>query len=312
MGLEATSQVARPSPRTAMVGLPPAPGRISVVGVGLLGSSVLRAARAAWPQVSLVACDVDAEARRYVGALGIGAAVFPDVADIADAEMIVICTPPSAVLPVVRALRVDLKPPTVVTDVASVKSQLVHDIGLLLPEGVYHVSVHPMAGGPFGGASAGHADLFADRSCILTPRDGTPDAIIHRVEDFWRALGAVPGRSSPERHDDLVALTSHLPHLVAYAMMETMGHGLLEQQSRMFVGRSLEDLIRAGSADPVIWRDIFQMNAARVLEHLDVFEASLRVWRKALTERSDPAVAACIGRAAAFTTRHRAAAAGGA
>jgi len=243
---------ARPWPGAPDLAPPPPPRSIAVIGIGLLGSSVLRAARASWPDVALAACDIDPAVRSCVDALDICGAVFGAVSDVADAETIVICTPPSAVLPVVKALREHLKPSTVVVDVASVKVGLVRDIGPLLPEGVHHVSVHPMAGGPFGGASAGRADLFAGRSCILTPREGTPDAVVERVEGFWRALGAVPGRSSPERHDAIVALTSHLPHLVAYAMMETVGHGLEGPQSGMFVGRSLEDLIRAGSADPVM------------------------------------------------------------
>ncbi len=279
--------------------------RVVIVGVGLLGASILLALRDKYPESIVYIFDIDPTARKYISDAQLSDGVYEKIGDLPPCDLAVVCTPANSVLPTIRALRPVLVPMTVVTDVASVKGPIAREVAQLLPAGVHYVPAHPMAGGSFGGAASGRSDLFQNRSVILTPLETTAAWAIAYVEDFWRGLGARLGRTSPEHHDELVALTSHLPHLIAYAMMDTLGRQAPDGRADIFIGRSLEDLIRLGSANPSIWRDIFHMNSARILGQLDVFEEVLRAWREALSSRSEADVAACVGQACASATKFR-------
>ena len=195
--------------------------RVTIIGIGLIGSSIARAARVAMPTVRLTGYDADADVRATADALQL----FDDVADssgaaVIDADLVILCVPVGAMGAAAAEFAADLPAEAVVSDVGSCKAEVVRALGEALP-GATIVPAHPVAGTERSGPEAGFATLFHGRWCILTPPEGTDPLAIERVAEFWRRLGAQIETMAPNHHDRVLAITSHLPHLIAYTIVGT-------------------------------------------------------------------------------------------
>lgn len=259
---------------------------LGIVGLGLLGSSILRAVRLNHPHVRLHPFDSDPAVRAEVEALGLVPRCAEQLAALRDCDLVVVCVPTGAVASVVLALAASMKPGAVLTDVGSTKQTVIDALGERLPAHVAFVPGHPMAGGEQSGPGAGRADLFVGKSCLLIPLAATPTPAIERVEGFWHALGAATCRVDAREHDRIAALTSHLPHLIAFSLMDTFGEQLpLDSQTGSFIGRSFFEQVRLASSDVTVWTSIFENNSAALLSQTESFIAVLNQWRVILQER---------------------------
>ena len=258
--------------------------RVAVIGLGLIGSSVTRAIREAMPTVRLSGHDADAQVRETATRLQL----CDDVADTAgaaviDADLVVLCVPVGAIGAVAGELAADLPADAVVTDVGSCKAEVARALAQALP-GVAVVPAHPVAGTERSGPEAGFATLFRHRWCILTPLEGTPDVAIERVAEFWRRLGAEVERMDPDHHDRVLAITSHLPHLIAYTIVGTASDLEEVTQSEVikFSAGGFRDFTRIAASDPTMWRDVFLSNREAVLEMLQRFSEDLSQLQRAI------------------------------
>ena len=260
-------------------------GRLAIVGLGLIGSSIVRAARRYGLAGEIVAVDADADVRARVRDLGIADHVTGDPAEgAAEADIVVLCVPVGAIGPVALQMAPHLKPGAIVSDVGSVKATVVAAIRPHLPDGVFLVPGHPVAGTEYSGPDAGFATLFSGRWCILTPPDGTDAAAVERVRVLWQGMGAIVETMTPEHHDLVLAITSHVPHLIAYNIVGTAADLEAVTQSEVikFSAGGFRDFTRIASSDPTMWRDIFLNNREAVLEMLGRFNEDLAALAKAV------------------------------
>lgn len=260
--------------------------RLGIVGLGLLGSSILRAVKSNYPHIHLHLFDGSRQVCHEVEALGLAPLCAGSLAELHECDLVVVCVPTGAVATVVMALAEGMKRGAVLTDVGSAKQMVINEVGDRLPAHVSFVPGHPMAGGEQSGPGAGREDLFAGKSCLLIPLPSTPTSAIERVEGFWRALGAVTCRVDARQHDHIAALTSHLPHLIAFSLMETFGDQLpINPQTGSFIGRSFFEQIRLASSDVTVWTSIFEDNTAALLSQTEHFIEVLNQWCAILQER---------------------------
>jgi cyclohexadieny/prephenate dehydrogenase len=259
--------------------------RVSVIGLGLIGSSIARAVRATMPTVRLTGHDADPDVRRVADALGL----CDDVADgagaaVTDADLVILCVPVGAIGAVAAEIAADLPADAVVSDVGSCKASVVRALADALRSGQPVVPAHPVAGTERSGPEAGFATLFRGRWCILTPTDRSPEAAVKRVAEFWRRLGAEVELMDPEHHDRVLAVTSHLPHLIAYTIVGTAGD--LEEVTRSEVIKysagGFRDFTRIAASDPTMWRDVFLQNREAVLDMLQRFSEDLSALQRAI------------------------------
>ncbi len=252
--------------------------RLCLVGLGLIGSSIARAAREKGLAGSIVAVDSDEEVRRRVGELGIADEITGDAAAGArDADCVILCVPVGAIGAVAAAMRDSLKPGAIVSDVGSVKGVVLREAGPHIPEGVHFIPAHPVAGTEYSGPDAGFASLFRNRWCILTPPDGADAAAVERLTDFWRGMGSNVEIMGAEHHDLVLAITSHVPHLIAYNIVGTAADLEAVTQSEVikFSAGGFRDFTRIAASDPTMWRDVFLNNKEAVLEMLGRFNEDL-------------------------------------
>jgi cyclohexadieny/prephenate dehydrogenase len=259
--------------------------RVTVIGLGLIGSSLTRSVRALMPTVRLTGFDADADVRERVRALDLVDDVTDTVAAaVIDADLVVLCVPVRAMKAIGEAIAADLSSGAVVSDVGSVKGQVLADLGSVLPEGVALVPAHPVAGTEKSGPDAGFATLFANRWCILTPGPDADPVAVTRVSEFWARLGANVELMDAAHHDMVLAVTSHLPHLIAYSIVGTASD--LEEVTRSEVIKysagGFRDFTRIAASDPVMWRDVFLTNKDAVLETLQRFTEDLTALQRAI------------------------------
>jgi cyclohexadieny/prephenate dehydrogenase len=258
--------------------------RVSIIGLGLIGSSIARAVRQHMPTVRLTGHDVDAGVRQIAERLGF----LDDVTDTAgaavtDADLVILCVPVGAIGAVAEAIAPDLPADAIVSDVGSSKAGVVAALAAALPNAAI-VPAHPVAGTENSGPDAGFATLFHHRWCILTPSDRTPEAAVERVRAFWEALGANVELMDAKHHDLVLAVTSHLPHLIAYTIVGTASD--LEEVTRSEVIKysagGFRDFTRIAASDPTMWRDVFLANKEAVLEMLQRFSEDLTALQRAI------------------------------
>jgi len=259
--------------------------RLALIGIGLIGSSLARAAREYGLVREVVCSSRNAATRAKALELGIVDAAFADPVDAArDADLVVLCTPVGTFADLARAMAPHLKPGAIVSDVGSVKEAVVKDVGPLLPVGVHLVPAHPIAGTEFSGPEAGFATLFHGRWTILTPEAGASEEAVERVAELWRRCGSNVERMDPAHHDRVLAITSHLPHLIAYTIVGTAAD--LEEDTKSevikFSAGGFRDFTRIAASDPVMWRDIFLTNREAVLEILQRFTEDLTALQRAI------------------------------
>ena len=258
--------------------------RVAIIGMGLIGSSLARAIRKAMPTVALVASDASADVRARVAELGL----VDDVADgagaaVVDADLIILCVPVGAMAAVAEEIAPELAPDSVVSDVGSVKESVLAVLSAALP-GVHVIPAHPVAGTEKSGPDAGFASLFNGRWCIITPPPRADAMMVERLAEFWRRLGARVEQMDAAHHDRVLAVTSHLPHLIAYSIVGTASD--LEQVTKAEVIKysagGFRDFTRIAASDPVMWRDVFLNNREAVLELLGRFTEDLVALQRAI------------------------------
>jgi cyclohexadieny/prephenate dehydrogenase len=258
---------------------------LAIIGPGLIGSSIMRAARAQGVVRSIVATARSSETRARVVELGIADRVVETSAEAVEgADLVIVCVPVGVCGSVAKEIGPHLKPGAVVSDVGSVKGSIVRDMGPHLPRRVQFVPAHPVAGTEHSGPDAGFAELFEGRWCILTPPEGTDTAAVERLATFWRKLGANVETMTPDHHDLVLAVTSHLPHLIAYTIVGTADD--LETVTRSevlkFSAGGFRDFTRIAASDPTMWRDVFLANKDAVLEMLGRFNEDLSALTRAM------------------------------
>ncbi|HUT47702.1 MAG TPA: prephenate/arogenate dehydrogenase family protein [Alphaproteobacteria bacterium] len=258
---------------------------IAIIGPGLIGSSIMRAARAHGAVRAIAASSRSPETRQRVAELGIADKVVATNAEAVEgADLVIVCVPVGVCGAVAEEIAPHLKPGAIVSDVGSVKGAIVRDMGPHLPDNVHFVPAHPVAGTEHSGPDAGFAELFEGRWCILTPPEGTDPEAVKRLAAFWSLLGANVEIMSPDHHDLVLAVTSHLPHLIAYTIVGTADE--LETVTRSevlkFSAGGFRDFTRIAASDPTMWRDIFLANKDAVLEMLGRFNEDVAALTKAI------------------------------
>jgi cyclohexadieny/prephenate dehydrogenase len=259
--------------------------RLALIGVGLIGSSIARAAKAQGVAGLIVATARSAATRKRVAELGIADQVVEtNGAAVEGADLVIVSIPVGACGEVAKEIGPHLKAGAIVSDVGSVKGSVVRDMAPHLPKNVHFVPAHPVAGTEYSGPDAGFAELFVNRWCILTPPKGTDPAAIEKLAAFWRLLGANVETMAPDHHDLVLAVTSHLPHLIAYTIVGTADE--LETVTRSevlkFSAGGFRDFTRIAASDPTMWRDIFIANKDAVLEMLGRFNEDVSALTKAI------------------------------
>jgi cyclohexadieny/prephenate dehydrogenase len=259
--------------------------KIALIGFGLIGGSIARAARGQGLAGEIVTTARSVKSRARVSELGIVDRVVETNAEaVKDADLVILCIPVGACGPVAQEIADHLKPGAIVSDVGSVKGAVVRDMAPYLPDGVHFVPAHPVAGTEHSGPDSGFAELFINRWCILTPPDGTDPNAVKKLGAFWTALGARVEVMTPDHHDLVLAITSHLPHLIAYTIVGTADEleGVTQSEVLKFSAGGFRDFTRIAASDPIMWRDVFLANKDAVLEMLGTFNEDLSKLTRAI------------------------------
>jgi cyclohexadieny/prephenate dehydrogenase len=259
--------------------------RIALIGFGLIGGSIARAARAQGLVGDIVTTARSAKTRARVAELGLADLVVETNAEaVKDADLVILCIPVGACGPVAQEIAAHLKPGAIVSDVGSVKGAVVRDVAPHLPANAHFVPAHPVAGTEHSGPDSGFAELFINRWCILTPPEGTDPNAVERLRGFWAALGAKVEIMTPDHHDLVLAITSHLPHLIAYTIVGTADELAQVTSSEVikFSAGGFRDFTRIAASDPTMWRDVFLANKEAVLEMLGTFTEDLSKLTRAI------------------------------
>jgi cyclohexadieny/prephenate dehydrogenase len=259
--------------------------RLAIIGPGLIGGSIARAARAQHAVRSIVATARSAETRRRVAELGFADEVADtNAAAVAGADLVIVCVPVGACGAVAQEIGPHLMAGATVSDVGSVKASVLRDMAPHLPANVHFVPAHPVAGTENSGPDAGFAELFVNRWCILTPPPDADPAAVARLNAFWTALGANVETMSAPHHDLVLGITSHLPHLIAYTIVGTaveLGE-VTRSEVLKFSAGGFRDFTRIAASDPTMWRDVFLYNKDAVLEMLGRFNEDLSQLTRAI------------------------------
>ena len=258
--------------------------RISIIGLGLIGSSVARAVKVQMPTVRITGYDADADVRARAVDLGL----CDDITDqpgsaVIDADLVMLCVPVGVMGAVADAIADDLPSDAIISDVGSCKQSVAEALAAALP-GATIIPAHPVAGTEKSGPDAGFATLFKGRWCILTPKEDAPEIAVERLKIFWQNLGADIEIMDARHHDLVLAVTSHLPHLIAYTIVGTASdlEGVTQSEVIKYSAGGFRDFTRIAASDPVMWRDVFLSNKEAVLEMLQRFSEDLSALQRAI------------------------------
>lgn len=259
--------------------------RVAIIGLGLIGSSLAHAIKRGKLSLHVAGHAKSAATRDAALRIGFADSVYATAAEcVKDADLVILCVPVGACGTIAAEIAGHLKPGAIVTDVGSVKGTVLRDVGAHLPAAVHFIPGHPIAGTEQSGPESGFAELFDDRWCILTPpADADADAV-GRLRAFWEAVGSKVEIMNADHHDLVLAITSHLPHLIAFNIVGTAAH--LEEVTNSEVIKysagGFRDFTRIAASDPVMWRDVFLNNREAVLEMLGRFSEDLSVLQRAI------------------------------
>jgi cyclohexadieny/prephenate dehydrogenase len=259
--------------------------RVALIGIGLINSSLAHVLRRDKLAGEIVACARRQETLDIAAKLGLCDRTTLDPATaVGGADLVVLGTPLSAYAGIAQAIAGALKPGAIVTDVGSVKQAVIRDIKPHMPSGVHFVAGHPVAGTEHSGPASGFAELFHDRWCILTPLADTDPGALARVTALWQAAGMKVLTMDAEHHDLVLAITSHLPHLIAYTIVGTATdlEDTLKSEVIKFSAGGFRDFTRIAASDPIMWRDVFLNNREAVLEMLQRFSEDLTALQRAI------------------------------
>ena len=260
--------------------------RLALLGIGLIGSSVARAARERGGLAAeVVACARTEATLQRVRELGIvDRCEIDPVRAVEGADCVMLCAPVGAYAALAATIAPALQPGCILTDVGSTKVSVIRDVAPSVPAGVHFVPAHPLAGTEHSGPDAGFSSLFEGRWALLTPPEGTDAAAVERVAEFWRRLGSMVTNMEPEHHDRVLAIVSHLPHLIAFTICGTADD--LEEESRQqvlqFAATGFRDFTRIAASDPEMWRDVFLNNREALLEMLARFTEDAQAMARAV------------------------------
>ncbi len=260
--------------------------RLALIGIGLIGSSIARGARA----YGSIAGEIVVNARTQTTLDRVTELGFADrceldpAAAVAGADCVILCSPVGSYAALAEQIAPALAPGAVLSDVGSTKLSVIRDVGPFVPPGVHFVPAHPVAGTEFSGPDAGFAELFKGRWCLLTPPLGTDEPAVEKLETLWRRLGALTARMDAAHHDRVLAIVSHLPHLIAFTICGTADDLADEtrQEVLQFAASGFRDFTRIAASDPVMWRDIFLNNKEALLEMLARFSEDAQAMARAV------------------------------
>jgi cyclohexadieny/prephenate dehydrogenase len=270
-----------------MTAAAPAPlfERVALIGLGLIGSSLSHAMRRARLARSIAGHARTAKTRETALRLGLVDSIHATAAEaVCEADLVVLCAPVGACGPLAEAMAPALRAGAILTDVGSVKSAILRDVAPHVPEGVHFIPGHPIAGTEHSGPESGFAELFDGRWCVLTPPAGAGAAAVEKLAAFWRACGSHVEIMDAEHHDLVLAITSHVPHLIAYNIVNTARHleRVTDTEVIKFSAGGFRDFTRIAASDPVMWRDVFLNNREAVLEMLGRFSEDLTALQRAI------------------------------
>jgi cyclohexadieny/prephenate dehydrogenase len=260
--------------------------RIALIGTGLIGGSIARAARYyGGIATTIVANTRTQKSLDRVKELGLADITELDPAKAAEnADLVILCSPVGSYASLAEQIAPALKPGAIISDVGSTKQSVIRDIGPFVPAGVHFIPSHPMAGTEFSGPDSGFAELFQNRWCILTPPPGTDETAIDKLDTAWKRMGALTARMDAAHHDRVAAIVSHLPHLLAFTICGTADDLADEtrQEVLQFAASGFRDFTRIAASDPTMWSDIFMNNKDAVLEMLARFSEDAQAMARAI------------------------------
>ena len=258
---------------------------IALIGLGLIASSISLAARRAGFDGRITGTARTEGTRDTALRIGLCDAVFDTAAEaVAGADLVILCVPVGAMGAVAEEIAPHLAPGATVTDVGSVKGQVIAEVAPQMPQGVHFIPGHPLAGTEYSGPESGFASLFDNKWQLFTPIEGTDPVALERLIGFWQALGAKTDVMEPEHHDLVLAVTSHAPHLIAYTMVGVADdlRRVTEQEVVNYSAAGFRDFTRIAASDPTMWRDVFLNNKAATLEILGRFTEELFALQRAI------------------------------
>ncbi len=266
-------------------------GAVTIIGFGLIGSSIARGAKEYGLAGRIVCADASQDVCDTVKRLEIADEATTDLgAAVENADLVLLCVPVGAMREVGAAIAPHLKPGAVVSDVGSVKSAVINDLKAVLPANVHIIPGHPIAGTEHSGPESGFPTLFKGRWCILTPDSNVPAQQTEKLKKFWEALGSNMAVMDAGHHDRTLAITSHLPHLIAYTIVGTATdlEDHLKSEVIKFSASGFRDFTRIAASDPIMWRDIFLNNRDAVLDILQRFTEDLTAMQRAIRKGDGP------------------------
>ena len=252
--------------------------RIALIGIGLIGSSISHAVRRAGLAGEIVGASKTEKTRATALKLGLIKTAYPDARDaVRGADLVILCVPVGACGAIAAEIGPHLEPGAILTDVGSVKGAIIRDVGPHVPEGVHFIPGHPIAGTEHSGPESGFAELYDNRWCILTPLAGADQTQVARLRTFWEKLGSNVEIMDADHHDLVLGITSHVPHLIAFNIVNTAAHleRVTDSEVIKFSAGGFRDFTRIAASDPTMWRDVFLNNREAVLEMLGRFTEDL-------------------------------------
>ena len=259
--------------------------KIALLGLGLIGSSLAHAIRRGNLANHIAGHAKSNATRQKAMEIGLVDAVHLDAADaVADSDLVILCVPVGACGSLAQHIAASLKPGAIITDVGSVKAAIMRDVGPHMPSNVHFIPGHPIAGTEQSGPESGFAELFDNRWCILTPPANADKEAILKLEKFWQAVGSNVEIMDAHHHDLVLAITSHLPHLIAYNIVATAAdlEEVTDSEVIKYSAGGFRDFTRIAASDPVMWRDVFLNNKDAVLEMLGRFSEDLSALQRAI------------------------------
>jgi len=259
--------------------------KVALLGIGLIGSSMAHAMRRAGLAAHIAGYARTKETLERAARIGFANSLHDDVAAcVRDADLVVLASPVGSFATLAKAIAPYLARGSILSDVGSVKTAVVRDVGPHVPEGVHFIPAHPIAGTEESGPDAGFAELFDGRWCILTPPPGTDAAAIEKLRTYWRRMGSEVDVMDPKHHDIVLAITSHVPHLIAYNIVGTADdlETVTKSEVIKYSAGGFRDFTRIAASDPTMWRDVFLNNREAVLEVLGRFGEDLSLLQRAI------------------------------
>jgi len=258
-------------------------GRVAILGIGLIGSSIARAIKRKHLAGHVAGFDRNKAALKAAAPLGFADSLTHSASRaVKDADLVILATPVGAFGALAKAIAPHLKPGAIVSDVGSVKGAVIADVTPFMPKGVHFIPAHPIAGTERSGPEAGFAELFDGRWCILTPLPGTDKRAVKALTTFWEELGSRVDTMDAKHHDLVLAVTSHVPHLIAYNIVGTADDlsSVTEREVIKYSAGGFRDFTRIAASDPTMWRDVFLNNKDAVLEVLGRFSEDLHALQR--------------------------------